>query len=54
MSTFPIVPIPDPNDDGFEKPVCWECYGSRRVKEIDWSGEIEYVPCDCQRKEKDG
>ena len=57
MSTFPIYPIPDPNDDGFEEPVCEECEGSGYI--MMWNAEgtdkVESgIPCDCQPEEEDG
>ena len=47
--TFPIVPIPDPPDDGFEEPMCGRCGGIGYVGTgVVEQGHIEYLLCDCQ------
>ena len=55
--TFPIVPIPDPNDDGFEELWCEECGGSGYIMmwNTDGTDKLESgIPCNCQREEEDG
>lgn len=45
MNTFPIYPVPDPNDDGFEEPFLHEM----------WCSAVQYgEECNCQREEEDG
>lgn len=57
MTPFPIIPIPDPHDDGFDELVCQKCGGSGVIAL--WSqwdpGIIGYTArwfkCDCQPEE---
>lgn len=45
MGTFPIYPVSDPHDDGFEEPVLHEM----------WCSAVQYgEECNCQREEEDG
>ena len=55
MSPFPIYPVPDPQDDGFEEleqeapcPFCFSGDFTRKQMAI----HLEFE-CDCQREEED-
>ena len=52
--TFPIVPVPDPNDDNFDEPVCEECGGREYTMWMDRKNQWHRQRCDCQSEEEDG
>lgn len=43
--TFPIVAVPDPEDDGFEEPVCEECEDTGEMTIWDQGEFVDYAPC---------
>ena len=56
MSTFPIYPVPDPNDDGFKEPGCEECEGDGYLESMCVRDKVVVVKrrtCDCQYEEED-
>lgn len=51
MNNFPIATVPDPEDDGFEEPVCQVCYGFLMTQKLVQNHMI-WVDCDCQGEDE--